>query len=173
MRLVILFLLVALVAVIDARNNFKKSFNDVNSQDDTKFEVDPHHNNKIASIHTHRRSRLHEHRHKRNHHKIKHANYPKSNNIIGKDDFNNFMLSRSSKQCGYISCTGRKEGKINVHIVNHSHDDVGWLKTVDQYFFGNRNNIQRAGVQYIITSVINELKKDKSRKFIFVESAFF
>jgi len=173
MRLVILFLLVALVAVIDARNNFKKSFNDVNSQDDTKFEVDPHHNNKIASIHTHRRSKLHEHRHKRNHHKIKHANYPKSNNIIGKDDFNNFMLSRSSKQCGYISCTGRKEGKINVHIVNHSHDDVGWLKTVDQYFFGNRNNIQRAGVQYIITSVINELKKDKSRKFIFVESAFF
>lgn len=77
------------------------------------------------------------------------------------------------KKCGYNSCTGRKDGKINVHIINHSHDDVGWLKTVDQYYYGNKNNVQRAGVQYIISSVINELKKDPKRRFIFVEIAFF
>ena len=61
---------------------------------------------------------------------------------------------------------------INVHLVPHSHDDVGWLKTVDQYYYGSRNNIQHAGVQYILDSVVVELSKDKSRRFVQVETAF-
>lgn len=62
---------------------------------------------------------------------------------------------------------------INVHIVPHTHDDVGWLKTVDQYFYGSRNNIQKAGVQYILDSVVQELLRDANKRFIYVESVFF
>ncbi|XP_029636473.1 lysosomal alpha-mannosidase [Octopus sinensis] len=78
-----------------------------------------------------------------------------------------------SQSCGYESCNPVKDGMINVHLVPHTHDDVGWLKTVDQYFYGAKTKIQNAGVQYILDSVIQELLKDPSRRFIYVEMAFF
>ena len=36
-----------------------------------------------------------------------------------------------------------------------------------------RNDIQSAGVQYILDTVIDELIKDPTKKFIYVEVAFF
>jgi len=63
--------------------------------------------------------------------------------------------------------------KLNVHLVSHTHDDVGWLKTVDQYYYGANNSIQHAGVQYILDSVVSSLVQNKERKFIYVEIAFF
>jgi hypothetical protein len=60
---------------------------------------------------------------------------------------------------------------LNVHIICHSHDDVGWLKTVDQCFYGANSSIQEAGVQYILDSVIQALSKDPTKKFIVVEQA--
>ncbi|KAK7311284.1 hypothetical protein RJT34_09318 [Clitoria ternatea] len=63
--------------------------------------------------------------------------------------------------------------KVNVHLVPHSHDDVGWLKTVDQYYVGANNSIRGACVQNVLDSVISALLEDKNRKFIYVEMAFF
>ncbi|EPY83529.1 Lysosomal alpha-mannosidase precursor isoform 2-like protein [Camelus ferus] len=62
---------------------------------------------------------------------------------------------------------------LNVHLVAHTHDDVGWLKTVDQYFYGIQNDVQHAGVQYILDSVISSLLVEPTRRFIYVEIAFF
>ena len=62
---------------------------------------------------------------------------------------------------------------LTVHIVPHTHDDVGWLKTVDQYYVGLHNEIQHAMVQFILDSVITELAKNPARRFMYVEQAFF
>merc|ERR1719402_474088 len=87
------------------------------------------------------------------------------------------VFTGSGQNCGYSSCPEWSEG-LNVHLVAHSHDDVGWLKTVDQYFQGSNRRgwsweTQRAGVQYTIDTVVQELAMDPEKKFIQVETAFF
>ncbi|XP_063975684.1 lysosomal alpha-mannosidase-like [Diachasmimorpha longicaudata] len=74
--------------------------------------------------------------------------------------------------CGYAGCPKTQPDKLNVHLVPHSHDDVGWLKTIDQYFYGSRQEIQIANVQSIIDTVIQSLRKDPQRRFIYVETAY-
>ncbi|KAK3024438.1 hypothetical protein RJ639_042970 [Escallonia herrerae] len=73
----------------------------------------------------------------------------------------------------YDTGSGIVEGKLNVHLVPHSHDDVGWLKTVDQYYVGSNNSIQGACVENVLDSVIMALLADPNRKFVFAEMAFF
>jgi alpha-mannosidase len=55
---------------------------------------------------------------------------------------------------------GPQDGKINVHLVPHTHDDTGWLVTVDQYFFQE--------VYYVVDTVVDQLVKNPKRHFIYV-----
>jgi alpha-mannosidase len=65
----------------------------------------------------------------------------------------------------YNTTGGPVEGKINVHLVPHTHDDTGWQITVDQYFFTD--------VYYILDNVIPRLAEDPNRRFMYVETGFF
>ncbi|WCJ28982.1 Alpha-mannosidase [Euphorbia peplus] len=74
---------------------------------------------------------------------------------------------------GYNTGSEIVPGKINVHLVAHSHDDVGWLKTVDQYYVGSNQSIWNACVENVLDSVVEALRRDPNRKFSFAEMAFF
>ena len=60
---------------------------------------------------------------------------------------------------------------VTVHLVCHSHDDVGWQVTVDEYYVGDSG--QADGVRDIINTVVASLDKNPERKFMYVEQAFF
>eukprot|EP00667_Euglena_gracilis_P001573 EG_transcript_1573 len=62
---------------------------------------------------------------------------------------------------------------LQVHIVCHTHDDIGWLKTVDQYATGQNTSIQRACTNCILDSVVAALAADVGRTFTYVEQGFF
>ncbi|XP_031357681.1 lysosomal alpha-mannosidase-like [Photinus pyralis] len=78
-------------------------------------------------------------------------------------------------KCGYQSCHKIDPGKLNVHIIPHSHDDVGWKKTYDQYYFGTNEYEHRGvrAVQSILDSVVQALKDDPNRRFSQVETSYF
>ncbi|CAF3678732.1 unnamed protein product, partial [Adineta steineri] len=80
---------------------------------------------------------------------------------------------KSLNKCGYVTCNLGDATKLNVHLVPHSHDDVGFVKTLDEYYYGSRTDLQHAGVQYILDSIILALDENPNRRFIYVEMAFF
>jgi hypothetical protein len=83
-----------------------------------------------------------------------------------------------------------RENMLNVHLICHSHEDLGWLRDVDEYFYGGGGLDQsifissewclarksaniRYGVQYILNTVLHELQADRRRRFSYAETGFF
>jgi len=54
---------------------------------------------------------------------------------------------------------------LNVFVVPHSHDDVGWVQSIEEYY--------ETQVRYIYDSTVASLIEDPSRTFIYVEQAYF
>jgi hypothetical protein len=50
-------------------------------------------------------------------------------------------------------------------MIAHSHEDMGWLSTAEEYYSSQ--------VDQILTNVMNALVKDKKRKYTHAEIGFF
>jgi lysosomal alpha-mannosidase len=62
---------------------------------------------------------------------------------------------------------------IEVHLISHSHDDLGWYKTAQEYYEGGGNDFFNYCVRDIITNVVEELIKDTSKTFVQVNFTCF
>ena len=73
--------------------------------------------------------------------------------------------------------------KTIVHLVPHSHTDIGWLNTVEGYFYKSeyrgstfyktRVATDKAPVHEIITAVIHALEDEDDRRFVWQEMEYF
>lgn len=88
-------------------------------------------------------------------------------------DITILLAAAAAVSSGLHTASNIRSDKLNVHIVAHTHDDVGWLKTVDEYYTGQNNSIQHAYVKMILDTVIECLEADPNRTFSYVEQAFF
>jgi lysosomal alpha-mannosidase len=75
------------------------------------------------------------------------------------------LITQVLSDCGYNSCAKYDPKKLNIHVISHSHDDVGYIKTVDEYY--------EEDVKHIITNVVQSLSKSPKRTFTQVEIYFF
>ena len=66
--------------------------------------------------------------------------------------------------------------KLYVHMIPHSHDDVGWINTVYEYYFGTPDTYaigNTISIREIIDTVIEELQKKPDRTYTQVEMKYF
>lgn len=86
----------------------------------------------------------------------------KIENINSISDFKNLKVDSTNE---------KNEKEIKVHVVPHTHDDVGWLWTYLEYYHGTNGSLY--SVEKIINNFLTSLQQNDKRTFIYVEMAFF
>ncbi|KAK7501313.1 hypothetical protein BaRGS_00007438, partial [Batillaria attramentaria] len=81
------------------------------------------------------------------------------------------LHTQDAATCPRKTCPGVREGMLNVHLIPHSHVDVGWVSTADEYYTGKAWT--GACVRCVLETTLPQLLKNPDRRFIFMEMAFF
>ena len=67
--------------------------------------------------------------------------------------------------------TNISDQELIIHVVCHTHDDPGWLWTLDDYYMGTDHC--HVSVKRILDNMVVSLSHNKERKFSYVEMSFF
>ena len=67
--------------------------------------------------------------------------------------------------------SSQSEEELIIHVVCHTHDDPGWLWTLDDYFMGTDHC--HVSVKRILDNMVVSLSNKEDRKFSYVEMSFF
>ena len=59
-----------------------------------------------------------------------------------------------------------------VHLIPHSHDDLGWTVTIDEYFYKYFDRLYTGNVSGIISEVVDSINFDTDRRFSWSEMKY-
>jgi len=66
--------------------------------------------------------------------------------------------------------SGELNEKLYIHVIPHTHDDAGWLRTFENYYEGiNTSNC----VKCILNTMLKSLEENPQRTFTYAEMSFF
>ncbi|XP_064486678.1 lysosomal alpha-mannosidase-like [Ornithodoros turicata] len=75
------------------------------------------------------------------------------------------VASGSANQCEEKGCPDTKQRNVNVHVIPHSHNDAGWLESVDEVYAKHVKDIYGSSIDSLVTN--------NKRRYVSCENVFF
>jgi hypothetical protein len=59
-----------------------------------------------------------------------------------------------------------------IHLIPHSHDDLGWNLKIDEYFYKYSDRISCGNVSGIISEIVDSISFDSDKRFTWSEMKY-